>query len=233
MIYYEYMKNITILNDKIKDHDTLEQRAEIVFKRVTESFNLSSLPNISILFHTSRLSFDKSLGRKTEVWEVGNTSRDNKIDIIHPDCFAKLSSHADSEFDQILAHEIAHIFINKLASGNQVPFWLNEGLAMNIAGQVDSYKTGSDSMFIDERFTSHLANKNDWDARVEFGAYKIACLFTVFLIEKFTLDKLLEVIKKIEKNYYAPHFEESILQILGKSISDLENDFVFWSNRIS
>ena len=122
MIYYEYMKNITILNDKIKDHDTLEQRAEIVFKRVTESFNLSSLPNISILFHTSRLSFDKSLGRKTEVWEVGNTSRDNKIDIIHPDCFAKLSSHADSEFDQILAHEIAHIFINKLASCNQVPF---------------------------------------------------------------------------------------------------------------
>jgi hypothetical protein len=233
MMYYEYMKNITILNDKIKDKDNLEQKTEVVFKRVANSFNLSSLPNISVLFHTSRLSFDKSLGRKTQVWEVGNTSRDNRIDIIHPNFFAKVSSHADSEFDQILAHEIAHIFINRLASGNQVPFWLNEGLAMNIAGQVDRYKTGSDSMFIEGRFTSHLATKQDWNERVDFGAYKIACLFTAFLIEKFTLNKILEVVAKTEKNYYALHFEDSVLRILGKPISDLENDFVSWSNKIS
>jgi hypothetical protein len=227
------MKNITILNDKIKGKDGLDKRAETIYKRVADSFNLSNLPNISILFHTSRSSFDKSLGRKTQVWEVGNTSRDNKIDIIHPDFFAKISSHADSEFEQILAHEIAHIFINRLASGNQVPFWLNEGLAMNIAGQVDRYKTGSDSMFIEARFTSHLATKQDWNERVDFGAYKIACLFTAFLIEKFTLNKILELIAKTEKNYYAPHFEESVLRIFGKSISDLENDFVSWSNKVS
>lgn len=233
MMYYEYVKNITILNDKIKSKDNLEKKTESVFKRVAESFNLSSLPNISISFHTSRLSFDKSLGRKTQVWEVGNTSRDNKIDIIHPDFFAKVSSHADSEFDQILAHEIAHIFINRLASGKQVPFWLNEGLAMNIANQVDRYKTGSDSMFIEEKFTSHLATKQDWNERVDFGAYKIACLFTAFLIEKFTLNKIMELIAKIEKNYYAPHFEESVIQIFGSSISDLENNFVLWSNKIS
>jgi len=232
-MYYEYMNNIIILNDKLKGKDNLEQKAEIVFKHVADSFNLSSLPNISISFHTSRLSFDKSLGRKTQIWEVGNTSRDNKIDIIHPDFFAKVSSHADSEFDQILAHEIAHIFINRLASGNQVPFWLNEGLAMNIAGQVERYKTGSDSMFIEGRFTSHLATKQDWNERVDFGAYKIACLFTAFLIETFTLNKILELIKKTEKNYYAPHFEESMLHIFGRSISDLENDFVSWSNKIS
>jgi len=227
------MKNITILNDTIKGKDNLEQKTEIVFTRVADSFNLSSLPNINISFHTSRLSFDKSLGRKTQVWEVGNTSRDNKIDVIHPDFFAKVSSHADSEFDQILAHEIAHIFINRLASGNQVPFWLNEGLAMNIACQVDRYKTSSDSMFIEGRFTSHLATKQDWNERVDFGAYKIACLFTAYLIEKFTLNKILELIAKTEKNYYAPHFEEFVLQIFGRHISDLENDFVSWSNKIS
>ncbi len=221
------------MNDKIKSKDNLEQKTKIVFKRVANLFNLLSLPNISVLFHTSRLSFDKSLGRKTQVWEVGNTSRDNKIDIIHPDFFAKISSHADSEFDQILAHEIAHIFINRLASGNQVPFWLNEGLAMNIAGQVDRYKTSNDSMFIEGGFTSHLSTKQDWNERVDFGAYKIACLFTSFLIEKFTLNKIMELIAKTEKNYYAPHFEKSILLIFKKSISDLENDFVSWSNKIS
>ncbi len=232
-MYYEYVKNITFLNDKIKGKDNLEQKTEIVFKRVADSFNLSSLPNISISFHTSRLGFDKSLGRKTQVWEVGNTSRENRIDIIHPDYFAKVSSHADSEFDQILAHEISHIFINKLASGNQVPFWLNEGLAMNIADQVDRYKGSGDSMFIERRFTSNLTTKQGWNERVDFGAYKIACLFTAFLIEKFTLSKILEVVAKTEKNYYEPHFEDSLLRILGKPISDLENDFVLWSNKIS
>ena len=70
-MYYEYMKNITILNNKIRGKDNLEQKTEIVFKRVADSFNLPSLPNISISFHKSRLSFDKSLGRKTQVWEVG------------------------------------------------------------------------------------------------------------------------------------------------------------------
>jgi len=226
------MKNITILNDKIKGKDNLIEKSEIVFKRVSDSFNFSNIPNISILFHTSRSSFDKSLGRKTEMWEVGNTSSDNKIDIIHPDLFAKLSSHADSEFDQILAHEIAHIFINSLASSKPIPFWLNEGLAMNIAGQVDKYKTDSDPMFIEEEFTSHLATKQDWDSRVNSGAYKIACLFTNFLIERFTLNKVFELVTKTEKNYYAPYFKESVHQIFGKHILDLENDFVSWLNKI-
>ena len=232
-MYCEYMKNITILNNKIRSRDNLEQRAEAIFSRVAGSFKLSDLPNMSILFHTSRSSFDKSLGRKTQIWEVGNTSRDNKIDIIHPDYFAKVSSHTDSEFDQILAHEMAHIFINRLASANQVPFWLNEGLAMNIAGQVERYTKSNEAMFIEERFTSHLATRMDWDERVNGGAYKIACLFTTFLIEKFTLDKIMELITKTEKNYYAPHFEESVLRIFGKPIQDLENDFVSWSNKIS
>jgi len=226
------MKNITIFNDKIMGKDNLESRAEAIFTRVASSFNLIDLPKISILFHTSRSSFDKSLGRKTEVWEVGNTSRDNKIDIIHPAYFTRISSHADTEFDQILAHEIAHIFINRTAFGNYVPFWLNEGLAMNVAGQVDRYKNGA-SMYVEENFTSHLASKKDWDDRVNFGAYKIACLFVAFLLEKFEMRKVLNLISKIEKNYYAPHFEKLFIDMFGISLASLEDEFNGWFNKIS
>lgn len=227
------MKNLTILNNKEGNPGSLDQRAESIFKRVAGFFHISDLPDIKIQIHTSRASFDKTLGRKTEVWEVGNTSSDNMIDIIHPDYFAKISSHSDSEFDEILAHEIAHIFINTLASGNQIPFWLNEGLAMNIADQVDKYKSDGRSMFIEERFTKHLSNKQDWDARVNFDAYKLASLFTAFLIEKFTLDKIQELVIKTERNFYAPHFEASILRTFGKSIVVLEKEFVLWLNNIS
>jgi len=43
MTYYEYMKNIIILNNKIKNKDYLEKKIESIFKRVAEAFNLSKL----------------------------------------------------------------------------------------------------------------------------------------------------------------------------------------------
>lgn len=71
------MNNLIILNNSLKQKASLMQRIEHIYSKVAKSFDISDLPKISVAFHTSRLSFDKSLGRKTFVWEVGNTSSEN------------------------------------------------------------------------------------------------------------------------------------------------------------
>jgi len=226
------MDNTVILNKAIKDKKKLEQKTATIFSKVAEYFDIKEVPKISVLFHTSRTSYNKSIGRQTQVWEVGNSSSDGKINIVHPDYFEKISSHKNSEFDQILAHEIAHAFIGKISSGKMVPVWLNEGLAMNIAGQFDKYKSGK-PMCIEENFSRKLAPRKDWDKRTNYDAYKLSCLFTAFLIERYSINKVLEIVGKLDENYYAPSFENKILHILGKPIADLENEFIPWVEKIS
>lgn len=103
---------------------------------------------------------------------------------------------------------------------------------MNVAGQLDRYTDG-DSLFIDKGFTSMLASKQGWDSQANFSAYNIACLFTAFLIEKYTLNKVLELISKTKRNYYEPHFQELVLQLFNHSIFDLEKEFASSLNKTS
>ncbi len=231
MMYDGYMSHIAILNKEIEGRDRLESKALEVFDNVAKYFVPMELPSISILFHTTRQSYDKSLNRSTQIWEVGNTSRDNKIDIIHPDHFESISDHDKSEFEQILAHEIAHIFINRTASGNVLPLWLNEGLSMVIAGQSDKYKA-SGPICLEKDFSRELADQRDWDQRANYGAYKISCLFTAFIVEKFSFIKVLELVKRSDRNHYAPRFEALIERVLERDIVNLEKDFILWLDKI-
>lgn len=220
------MDKINILNKGLKDRSVLHKRVLDTLAKVATFFDVKELPHVQILFHTSRQSYDKSVGRKTQIWEVGNVSGNNRIDIIHPNFFEKTSSHKDLEFDQILTHEVVHIFLGLLAPGKAIPFWLNEGLSMNIAGQLERYRSSKESMYIENKFSRHLATQAEWDKRINYDAYKIACLFTAFLIEKFFISKLVELLKECDKNYYELEFDKKVTQVFGLSISDLEDQFV-------
>ena len=219
------MSNIKIINKDLKDGPKLQKIAAAIFDKVAKIFGVKDLPNISIFFHSSRESYEKSVGHSTQMWEVGNASNGNRIDIIHPDYFEEISSHKNSEFDQILTHEIVHIFIGTIAPDRAIPFWLNEGLSMYIAGQLERYRH-SRSLYLEDKFSRHLATQAEWDKRANYDAYKIACLFTAFLIEKFSMNKIVELLKLCDKNYFEIIFDGKILKVLGSPISELEAQFV-------
>ncbi len=199
----------TIMGMVIKAHDDVSLR----FKE--------KLENLIVCVHKGRKEFDKKLNRKTEPWFVANAAN-GEINILHGNSFAKESTHKADEFFPILKHEVAHLFIDKITNGKSVPKWLDEGLASYVS---EKYKDIS-LVYIEEDFCEKLGTPKGWDEHSEYCAYDTASLFVTFLAEKYTLDKIMELLSKLDRNYYYPEFETAFKNSFGKTLKDLEKDFV-------
>ncbi len=179
---------------------------------------------IKVRLHDTRKSFDKQLNRKTSDWEVGNTSDKNEIDIIHEDSFEKYSSHPRDDFPRILKHEISHIYINKISDGKMIPMWLNEGLSMYLADQMTQYR--DKGIFVENDYLSKISTEYGWNKYSNYSAYAYSCLFVDFLINKYSLNKVVELVKKLKSNYSCNAFDKLFLSVFNKSLEDIEKNFV-------
>ncbi len=73
-------------------------------------------------------------GYKTKDWLVGFTSYNNKIYVLDKNKIESESSHKKECFEDVLKHEIAHLYYRAF-KGNVYPNWLNEGTAAYVANQ--------------------------------------------------------------------------------------------------
>ena len=104
-----------------------------------------------------------------------------------------------------------------------VPKWLDGGLASYVS---EKYKDIKHSIQIEEGFCEKLGTPKGWDEHSDYCAYDTASLFVSFLAEKYTLDKIAELISKLDKNYYYPNFEIIFKSVFGETLKDLEKEFV-------
>lgn len=179
------------------------------------------LENLIVCVYKSRKEFDKKLNRKTEPWFVANATN-GEINILHSNSFAKESTHKADEFFPILKHEIAHLFIDKMTNGKSVPKWLDEGLASYIS---DKYKDIKYSVHIEKDFCEKLGSPKGWNDYSNYGAYDTASLFVAFLAEKYTLDKIINLLSRLDKNYYYPNFEIIFKNNFKETLKNLEKEF--------
>ena len=105
---------------------------EKIKKKLEEFYGFKS-PDFLIEVCESRKDFEEKTGKKeTPDWLVG-FANNRKIYILDPEAMERESSHKKEEFEQILTHEICHIFhyqINK-----NILTWVDEGVASFVAGQ--------------------------------------------------------------------------------------------------
>ena len=196
---------------------------EIIFD-LEKKLGISMDTTITVRLHNGRESYDKQLGRETLDWEVGNTSTNNEIDIIHEDFFEKCTSHSIEEFPKILKHEISHIYINKITKGKMAPMWLNEGLAMYLADQMPKYR--DNGFYIEEKFLPKISTEYGWNKYSNYSAYNYSCLFTEFLINKYSLEKLLELLRDLRSTFSLNTFSELFEKIFCEKLENIENDFI-------
>ncbi len=222
--------NSIIVNWSGEDKKALESIASRISAELNDVLKMGDRPPLTITIHDSRDSYEKRLNKKTETWEVGNASRDGQIDILHPDAFEKYSTHKKGEFSSILKHEVVHVYLRALAEDHYIPHWLNEGLANYLTHQEGSHGELA-PLFIESNFTTKLSSGYDWDARVKYGAYLLARLFTKYLIDKFTFDKVIELVKDLDKNFYEPSFRTKFRNHFNVDLSEAENSFVMEINK--
>jgi len=209
------------LNYKGKDFNKLRDLIVKTYNDVSSRFE-DELNNLTVCVHKNRKEFDKKLNLKTKLWHIASASNE-KIDIIHFNAYEKETSHKKEDFLPTLKHEIAHLFIDKKTNGKAVPKWLDEGLASCVSEQ---YKNIKHSIHIEENFCEKLGTPKGWNDYSDYCAYDTASLFVAFLTEKYTLDKVITLLSKLDKNYYYPNFEIIFKNNFEETLKNLEKEFV-------
>ena len=123
----------------------------------------------------------------------------------------------------LLKHEITHLFTNEFSKDKKLPVWLTEG----ISGYLSEQYKRKGNFFIEQDFCKKLDTYYKWDQLSGFGgAYAIANKFVAFLCEKYSFNKIKELIKDAPVNYEYDKFNCAFKNILGKNISELESEFI-------
>lgn len=188
------------------------------FKKLNKFYKIKK-PKINLELIYSRKEFNAKIGRQTPKWLVGVTLK-NKIYLFSPSVIEKVSSHKKSGVKKILAHEICHIFNNKL---NKNPLmWIDEGMALFLAGQ----KKEND--FIKKELDFFRTNFFDKNIKLKLFAkhngYKISYWGIKTIVEKRSINKLLDLIKiNTKKN----NCESKLEKVLGISIEDFSKMLSF------
>jgi hypothetical protein len=128
------MENIGVNPGDMKEPSEADSvDLEVIKKEFSDYFGIES-PKVEIVVVPSREKFDKLRNQKTESWQVGTTI-DNTAYILHPDVWKAEGFHNPEEFPTTVKHETVHVFFRELSSGNNYPFWLNEGIAYYLCEQ--------------------------------------------------------------------------------------------------
>jgi len=215
------MKKISIIG---KNNSSIEKDSVNTLSFLEGILKVELKHPVVVTLCSTRKDYEKKLGRKTQDWEVGNTNI-NDIHILHPDSFEKYSTHKKDEFQSILKHELAHIFIGQLSGGKTIPMWLDEGLANYLAGQVDKYSNGQ-PIYAETNFIEKLSTNYGWDQHSSYSGYSYSCLFVDYLIKKSNIDQVLELISKSKKMFSIQTFESIFKEVFKSTLSDEEQIFI-------
>lgn len=206
----------------------MKNKTKKAYEYVSEIFG-KTLDDFNILVAKNREGYNKFVNKKTPPWMVGSKIDNKTIVVLDPKVWEKDSPmHNPDEFDSLLKHEIAHLFIDQEANYKPVPRWIHEGLAQYVANQVDKKDLFEKS--IPKNFCKRMTG-NGWNEMIEEGGYLLSGLFINFLIDRFSLKKVFDLLHNLDPNYDWDNFKKTFLNIFKIKLENLEDDFVFYNHK--
>jgi len=154
---------------------------------LSKQFFGEDVGNIKVKILYTRKEMDKALGYNTQSWVIGSAGRQKTIVIFSPAVFSQVSPHPTSDFERVLAHEIAHVFTGELFR-LKYPRWLSEGLSGYVAEQNKTRPFNS-------RVIQDFAEIYDGAGWNKTNPYNQAYSFTAYLIERFGRENMLALLR--------------------------------------
>jgi len=206
--------------------DFVLKELEFSLKKLKRFFKLPFFP-INVCLAYSRKEFDKFIGRKTALWEVGSANcPKNEVYLLSPLIFEKESTHKKGSFPRVLTHELTHLFTYRLYPFYE-PHWLREGLAYFIAGQgKPDFRQRVNLLVSNGDFLSRIDTTKSWRENLCNGAYQLSFLWVSFLIKKFGKEKILELPRRINFPYEKVKFGEVFEQLYQQNLNSLQKEFI-------
>jgi len=156
--------------------------------------------------------YEFEYGKKSQWFVVGSAINNGRILILNKQDFPK-KKHTENEFEEVILHELCHMFIRRLNWPEHASIWIQEGLCEYLSFGKKEFKIKN---FIDFK---EIETEEGWD---KYNPYQQAGAFFKFLAEKYGDRKIADFIKKIKEKSDVESFKE----VFGKELNEIQKKFI-------
>ena len=202
---------------------SLSKVIEPEFEDLKQIFNHNLKNKIKIFLPDTEEDFEKLTGGRLPEWSGAVAISENKIIIVKPQKFKD-----DNKLITTIKHELVHIILGDKLIDNNLPLWLNEGLATYLS---DNSTDGNEGLIISNAIAAskvielkeinQLMELNTASANLAYLEAKIAAEYLISQIGITNLPNFLEDINKSDNQDIA------FKKYLGYDLIDFE---YFWYN---
>ena len=211
-----------VINNKNKsyllDYQTLIQKET---KKLVDTFGEVKKEPFEIIIPKTRKEF-YNLAKTAPEWGIAITkSKENKI-IIQPASISKISKN---RFNEILIHELNHLYLHRLINNVPMPSWFVEGLAMKFSKEfsflhkIEISKAIWKNTLIPLEGLKNFNTKNKFQIKLAYAQAAAAVNSLEYYYNKNILYEIIDLLKK-ENNFW-----ESIYQLTGEDKFDFQEKY--------
>jgi tetratricopeptide (TPR) repeat protein len=202
---------------KVADIEKIALKAKIDVEKAMNT----QLPSFRLLIFSSYDSYSKysfTVHNKNKALGSPSFTLPGVIAIWNPSDW-HTPPHSNTEVPGIIRHEMVHLAISVLTHGENVPLWLNEGLACKYGGGIE-VKSPTDLK--DKTFSEINILLNSNDEYEQLSGYYLAFNKVSVITKDMTIDDIHELLMLIADG---ESFEVAMKKISGKEMNDffLEN----------
>ena len=189
-----------------------KQSLERAYTRVSQFFNDQLKSIVIVILYDKTWQFVQATSLPYYIGGV----YDGTLQLQHPRIL-----HHKGILNKLLTHEITHIFVNQ-TSDNNVPLWLNEGLAVYVAGE--SYPIRMNIKIRSFRHLNQLLRDRKNKRKMRYG-YQLSGEIVSYLINNYGKMKLISFLKRLKSEKVEIAFEsiyKQTFQLFEKRVLKLK-----------
>ena len=147
-----------------------------------------------------------------EPWIVGCALNDGVIIILDKQDFTKKQDHKEDEFERVILHELAHIFIRRILWPKQTYVWIEEGVCEFLSFKNYPLKNFK---YVDFK---KIKSPEGWG---KYNPYVQSRIFFNYLSKQYGKKSIVAFIKRLK----GKSEEESFKEVFGGELDKIEKDF--------
>ncbi len=185
--------------------------------RVCSIFNCPG--SVRITIYANHQEYESALGKDLPEWSVGN-GRVDGIELQSPSSWEpNRNYHSPDDACRIIVHEYTHYVVANIA-GDSLPRWLNEGLAVYLALQIN------ENTITNAKISGKLIPIEDLDSSWSKNpglAYSESGSFVRFLVENYGWDTIKEMLLELK---HGEDINRVLMDTTGKTLDQLEDEWI-------
>jgi hypothetical protein len=198
-------------------------------RKLQEAMTLMGLRSAGQPIHLVLAPESSEVARGTPRWISGFAIGKDNVAILFP---ARIPNYPDSNFEELVLHEVGHILVFRAASGNDLPRWFNEGLALFVGRpwRIEDRSRVSWALLRRKRTALGELDRFFGSSRAAAShAYALSGAFVQDMIQRHGSDSPARVLSGVAAGMpFETAFEEAIGISLSAAEESFWNRFTFW-----